>query len=782
MIKLFWVTVIHLVISLSITQAGILKGNLIDKKTGEPVPLVTIRVEGTGQSMLANEDGEYRVRLDPGFYNIKFSHVAYYTQVVPATVTDSTIVLDIELKSSLIEIPGTTVYNRAYEPGQEIIIKAIANKANLLRKIKNYQFDAYTRLVVKKKIEEDSLIYFLLTETQLAGYWEQPNNYKEILLARKQSQNLKAENNMVTVGEIFNFNANRLDFGSQQVVSPTATDALDFYNYYLLDTLFYDTLRVFELEIEPKSPANALFAGTILIADSSFAVMGVDVTFNEGFDAPYFSDLKYEQKFAHFDNDIWLPIKIGYSGGIRVHSPLIPDLDFKYQASLHKFTLNEGIHDSVFNDFVLEVAEQVDDYDSAQWFKGQIIPLTDEEQQGYKYIDSIENIPPSIPKRIIGLPLGIMAFASTKYNFSHFSRVEGPYLGVGFNFDKISGTSLFVKSGYSFDNEFWQNRYNLSYLLYSPVDFKINIGYHNEMTHRPVMISSKNYNPTFTALTRKTDPYDYYKEEGYNIGLSFRPVKKIKLGIDYLDVKQESVEKVSDYSFLFSKDREHRPNPNIVNGKLRTITCSFNYDSSPLWKNKGKVEKTGALPQFIINAEVESAWPKFVDNDFKYHRVYSQLITRFRFLNLGISQLKINAGYSDRALPPQRYFTIDYGDMNFKGIVDFKTQGENNFIGDRALSIYYRHNFGGKLFQRLRIPLIKNTPISLFIYGGSFWTNFGDEAIQLPVSDHQTAKTPYTEIGFGIGRIPPIFLRTYFTWQLSDYETNKFTLKIGFGF
>ena len=782
LIKLFLVIAVQLIISYTITQAGILKGKILDQETNDPIPLVTIRIEGTGQSMLANDDGEYRVRLEPGFYNIKFSHVAYYSQIVPATISDSTTLLDIKLKSSVIEIPGTTVYTRAYEPAQEIIVKAIANKANLLRKIQNYQFDAYTRLVIKEKIDKDSSKFFLITETQLAGYWEQPDNYKEILLARKQSQNIKAENNLVTVGEIFNFNANRLDFGTQQVVSPTATDALDFYNYYLLDTLFYDTLRVFELEIEPKSPANALFAGIILIADSSYAVMGVDVTFNEGFDAPYINDLKYEQKFAHFDNDIWLPIEIGYSGEIRFPGPLIPDLDFNYRASLHKYTLNEGVADTIFNDYALEVAEKVDDLDSAQWFAGQMIPLTEEEQLGYKYIDSMENRPKPIHKKVLRLALGITALAATKYNFFHFSRVEGPYLGISYNFDKIPGTSLFVKSGYSFDNKFWQHRYKASYTLFTPIDLQVKAGYHNEITHRPVMISSESYNPTFTALTSKVDPYDYYKEEGYNIGLSFRPVKKLKFSLDYLDVKQESVGNVTNYSFLFSKDREHRPNLEIVDGKLRTISGSFKYDSRPLWKNKGKEKPFEAYPQVIFKTEFESAWPQFIDNDFKYHRVYSQLLTKFRFLNLGISQFYVSAGYSDRALPPQRYFTIDYGDMDFKRLISFKTLGETNFIGDKALSIYYAHNFGGKLFRRLRLPLLKDTPLSFYVYGGSFWTNFGDEVILSPASESLVAKTPYSEIGFGFGRIPPIFLKTYFTWQLSDYDTNKFTFKIGLGF
>jgi len=314
------------------------------------------------------------------------------------------------------------------------------------------------------------------------------------------------------------------------------------------------------------------------------------------------------------------------------------------------------------------------------------------------------------------------------------------------------------------------------------VDLKINLGYHNEMTHRPMMIAPDNFNPTFTALTSKVDPYDYFKEEGYNFGLSFRPVKKVNLSLDYLDVKQKSVENVTYYSFLFSKNRLHRPNLEIEDGKLRVVSGSFKYDSRPLWKNKGKEQQIEAYPQVLFETKVETAWPKFIDNDFKYHRIESQLSTKFRFMNLGISQIYVTAGYSDRALPPQRYFVIDYSDMDFKRLVEFKTLGEHNFVGDKTLSLYYGHNFGGKLFRRLRLPLLKDTPLSLYVYGGAFWTNFGDESILKHTTNELVARTPYTEIGFGFGRIPPIFMKTYFTWQLSDYDTNKFTFKIGFEF
>ena len=275
-----------IIISAPELYGGMITGIINVYDSGEPIALATVRVEGTGQSMLANENGQYRLRLDPGSYRLRFSHVAHYSESFDIDVTDSVIVLDVTLRQATIVLPGTRVYGEAYDPAQEIIMQAIAHKQDILAQLESYQFDAYTKLFVCDTSKDDSSSAEVITETQLACYWQQPDRYSEVIMARRQSSNLQAEQNLVTVVEILNFNKNRLDVGSYSIVSPTATDALDHYNYYLLDSIPYEGQLVFRLEVEPKNASKPLFTGIIDIADSSFAVVGVEVTFTEGVETP----------------------------------------------------------------------------------------------------------------------------------------------------------------------------------------------------------------------------------------------------------------------------------------------------------------------------------------------------------------------------------------------------------------------------------------------------------------------------------------------------------------
>ena len=99
----------------------------------------------------------------------------------------------------------------------------------------------------------------------------------------------------------------------------------------------------------------------------------------------------------------------------------------------------------------------------------------------------------------------------------------------------------------------------------------------------------------------------------------------------------------------------------------------------------------------------------------------------------------------------------------------------------RHIALYLANDFGRWLFRQSRLPLIKHIPLSVTIYGGAFWTDFRGHPAQPGDAEVNIASKAYTEIGFGIGRIPPLNLKFTFTWQLSDYDTNDFNFGFGFG-
>lgn len=744
-------------------------GTIIDAQTGAPVAYASVQVLGTGRSMIANETGQYNLRLNNGRYNLKFSCIGYLSDEQEINLTDS-LALDISLVPTAIVIKGIKAYDRALDPGQRIIVEAIKRKKDILSKIKTYSFDAYARLSISKpdKKAEDSIGIFLIAETQTSGFWESPDKYKEIINSRRQTSNIEPENNLISIGEILNFNLNRIEFGQYLVASPTAEDALDYYNYYLMDTIYIDNKPVFHLEFEPRSQSVPLLAGFIDIADSTYDVVGVSVTPNEALKFPMILELQYSQRFAEFPGDIWMPIEERINGRIDIPFPGIPILTIDYLASIYDYRFNMGHPLGTFDEYILEVDEKADDIDSIAWLALPTIPLTPKEVRAYTTIDSIQKAPKPFyyyPAYGVGT---VLALSMGAYDFVHYNRVEGAFAGLGIETDKLlPGLTLHAKPGYAFELERWRHNYGFEYELSRNKHVRVGFEYHDEIAHRPTIFTPSHHNPTFLAFMFGADAFDYYLEKGFRAHAKIRPIRHLDLQVSFENYKQYTVGANTDYS-LFGEDTA-RFNPPIVDGHLRAIGGTLTWDSRPLINNKGEEFPESRLPYIIFQTGVEYSSPDLFDSDFSYRRHYVSLNPHYRFLGLGISELHLYGGIADGFLPPQNLFAVDFAGELMPEDISFKTLGRNNFSGNQVFSAYYDHDFGRLLFLKLGLPGLKDSPLAFGIHGGFFWTDLNGDNYTISRTYSRLARTAFSELGFSLGRIPPLSGKLYFTWQLSGY-------------
>jgi len=772
---------------LSQESSSVVEGIIYDADSGKPIPYVTVQVTNSDRSTLANDEGKYRVILQPGQTQLRFSHIAYFSHTLDLTSDSGAAGHDVYLKTCMVDLGVMRVYSRQYDPGQQIIVEAIRRKKDILERIHDYRCDAYTRFLAYDESKKNSSRIWLIAETQVTTFWEQPNNYKEVITSRRQSANIKAENNLVTVGEILNFNKNRIDLGRYSVVSPTATDALDHYNYYLLDTLYIDSRAIFRLEIEPKNPDEPLFVGYINIADSTYDVVEVDVGFSRGVELSLVDSLRYSQRFAQFQNEYWMPVEIRLEGQVEfdVRLPGIPKkIRFEHVASLYSYEFESGHPKSTFDEYVIEVDRSADWFDSATWNARQTIPLTREEIDGYRRIDSLENRSKS-PGRVALMSVGAAAALLIVGNEDvfRFNRVEGPFLGMGIDTDKLhERLRLRLKTGYAFDAKHSQHQIGATWRLHERRRLDVSCDYYDRVVRRPTVISSSTYNPTAFALTAGFDPLDYYRAEGLTASVSSKLVDYTKLTVKYNDFQHYSLPACTDFT-LFSDDDPVRANPSVVEGKMRSIEADFTYDSRHMFKNKGRETRIDEAEFTTATIGAEYASPSFIANDFDFRRYYLDIRRRQRTLGLGLTSLRLYAGSSDRALPPQRYFSVDYGYGMLSNTDGFGTLNENNFGGNRALTVHINHDFRRTLFVASGLPLVRDIPFWLSVHGGAFWTEFRNHPYQSGDEQTPTAKSPYREIGFGLGNLTPFLapfnLACYFTWQLSDYETSDFSIGLG---
>jgi hypothetical protein len=770
----------------SASPAAVLEGIVREPLSRQPVRFAVVRVAQTGASALTDEDGHFRLESPPGEWRLEIRRIGYEPTSLSVSVPGGTSRTDISLRPLPVALEPVTVTS-VEDPARAIIARTIAHKSDVLAKIHDYRYDAYVKFVVRdlRHLRDSAASVVLITETRTAAYWEHPDRYQETIRSRRQSSNLDPESNLVSVGEIVNFNRNRIDLRKYAIVSPIADDALNHYDYRMLDTVVVDGRRVFRLAIEPKSEASPLFVGVIDIADSTYDVLAVDVGVNAAARFNYVTNVRYQQRLKDVGGGRWMPYLIRLTGEVHLafSLPGFPgQLSFEHVASLGDFQFDQQHPPANVGQYRIVVDEGADRPDSAAWAAPGAVPLTDAERTAWARIDSTERRPPSVGRLIEqGLAAGIGL--ATNPDFFHFNRVDGTYLGAARDWRAMPGLVFTTKLGYAEGSDRWQYRLGSEVRVSEARQLWVGWSYHDETMRRPTLVSGA-YNPTFRALSSRLDPLDYYRERGLGVSVSVRPFAFTRLDLQYTDARQSSLDVTTDYT-LFSVARLVRPNPAITEGHLRSLGASLSYDSRPLLKDKGVDYRLRRLTWTRITVGVEIAAPDLIPNDYSFRRYTLELVRQQRTLNLGITTIMAVSTLATGYVPPQRYVTVDFGMQTLTYQRNgFNTLRETNYTGTRGALLAFRHDFDRLLFAKSGLPVIRRLPFTFSLHGGVFWTDFINHLPNPGDTLFTTARKPYTELGFGLGNLTPFLsplnVAAHFTWQLSGYPTNRF--RFGFGF
>jgi len=755
-------------------------GTVFDTLSGRPLRTAVVRVVATGVSTLTDDAGRYRLTVDSGEVRLEVRRIGYEPASVHYLITAPFQGRDIYLHPIAIGLEPVVV-TAADDFALRLIARAIARKHQIYSEIHDYAYQGYVKFVVRdvERQPDSAESVLLITETRTSAYWERPDHYQETILARRQTSNLSAHLNLVSVGDIQNFGRDRIDLQKYSLVSPIADDALGHYDYHVLDTLRESGRRVFRLAIEPRSETSPLFVGMIDIADSAYDVLMIDVGVNEATRFNMAKNLRYRQRLRDVGGGRWMPYEIRLTGEVDLGVPLpgLPEhMAFEHAASLDHFQFDQRRPPPGMGEFRIMVDDHADHPDSTTWSAPGAIPLSQAERAAWARIDSAESIPPDFGSRM-RQGMGVVLRASTNADFYHFTRVEGSYVGAGWTWWNIPDLMLRTKLGYAIGSNTWEYRLGARLRLDEAQRLWVGASYHDETTNRPTLVS-RDYNPTYRALFFRLDPLDYYRDRGLNLVATAKLLNFTDIDLHYNDVRQSSLADVTDYS-VFSVDRPQRPNLPIAEGRLRSVSGGLVYDSRPLLKAKGQDYYLQRLTWTRVAASFEVASPSLIPNDFDFRRYAIRIERRQRTLNLGLTTIELAGGIATGTVPPQRYFLVDFGmkALTYQG-GGFNSIADTNYAGTRAAMISVQHDFDRLLFAKSGIPLIKRLPFTLSVHGGVFWTDFASHVRTAGDAYVLTAPRGFSEIGFGLGNLTPFLsplnFAAHFTWPLTSYPNNGF--------
>jgi hypothetical protein len=785
-------------IEISSSQTFTISGRVVDSRTNEPLSYVNIRAQNTSFGTAANVNGKYSIKLEPGIYTLVASYIGYYSDTANINLNQD-LQINFELRQSDISLPEIVVLP-GENPALEIIRKSIEKKKERSEKLNSYEFEAYTKGLIRTTDEisakgrtvssgigsDDDSVDLRITgilENQSKGYYKKPDKFKDVILARKQSANFPSTINILTGGRLIqNFYEEDVDFFGAGLPGPISDNALDYYYFYIDDVVFKNDRKVFKIFMSSEDPDDPGFEGNVFINDSTYELIQVELKLNRAANpAGIFDTISIFQQFFSYD-DIYMPVdyrlfaKGSFLGLAR--------FGFELNTVLYGYKINPALSDDLFSKAIVTVLPDADKKDSLYWRSSQTIPNTDEEEEAYSRIDSLQKVPVSLWDRFEILSertyLNENFAINAPLNMWRFNRVEGFTPRLGFYVDDYFDQRLYatLDFAYGFADKRFKTDFVFEYLLgdYRTVSINVN-AYHSIKILFGTSDSYGDLTASLLSLLNKEEFRNYYYSTGFDFKVEGEVFPVLALSAGLLNRKDKSAQNNTDFSF-FRKERTYPLNPPIYDVKINALTAGFKIDFRDYIENgysRWRVSLGKSYTTFEGDlTHSNSSWLGS-DLDFTTYRFYVQNFTRtFRsaFLNI-----KLFGMYNDGALPYQDMYALP-GNINLLSkSYTFRTLLVNEIFGERVATLNVEYDFQDELFKLLKIPGLKDWEFTLNLFFNSAITEIGGESAELLPIEIQTFNKPFYEVGFGIGQVI-IPLQLEFAWKLNYRGSNNFVISL----
>lgn len=334
-----------LIFSLAI-DAQTIRGVVVDEETGDSIPHPGLQYKKDKVVVSGGSDGSFSIpRLNDEYLTV--SAVGYKTlQILIGPNTPAR--MRITLKPDTKRLKEVTVrgkkgkYSRKNNPAVELMKRVIAaKKRNDLENHDYYRYDKYQKLtlavndITPAEVEKEKgknrqwlvnqiefcpynnkLILPLSVDETVTQhiYRKDPKKEKTIVLGQRAT----GVNDLIQTGEMLNTVLKDVftdvDLYDDQIrllqypfTSPIGKDAIAFYRFYIVDTVYVDRDECYHLEFTPNNQQDFGFRGELwVLTDSTLHVKKCRLSLPRKSDVNFTDNLSVTQEFTKLPNGEWV--------------------------------------------------------------------------------------------------------------------------------------------------------------------------------------------------------------------------------------------------------------------------------------------------------------------------------------------------------------------------------------------------------------------------------------------------------------------------------------------
>lgn len=328
-----------------VMSAQTIKGVVVDEETGDTIPKTGVQYKNSNISTACDKNGFFTIERRNDEY-LTFNAVGYKTlsiMIGPNTPSE----MRITLKSETKRLNEVTIkakrgkYSRKNNPAVELMKRVIAAKKRTdLSNHDYYQFNKYQKLTfaindispAQLENEKTQKKQWLINQIEVCQYnnklilplsvdetvtqnlfRKDPKNEKTIVLG----QNTTGVNDLIQTGDVLNTVIKDVftdvDIYDDQIrllqypfTSPIGKDAIDFYRFYIVDTLYVDNDECYHLQFVPNNQQDFGFRGELwVLTDTTLHVKKCKLTLPKKTDVNFTDNLSILQEYTKLPNGEW---------------------------------------------------------------------------------------------------------------------------------------------------------------------------------------------------------------------------------------------------------------------------------------------------------------------------------------------------------------------------------------------------------------------------------------------------------------------------------------------
>jgi hypothetical protein len=724
-------------------QQGFLAGHVADSLTKEPLAFVNIVYNSSGQGVVTNLEGNFRIPLNRPIQFLSFRYVGYRQKVVkydPARKYNNLVINLIQEPYDIAEV----VVHPTENPAHRIIKLASANRnINNPEKSGPFSYISYEKMVFGLETDStgrtlladtipkipftipdtlkfgmnrkgtidlkrflDSQYLFMMESVSSRKFLSQEKNKEEIIASRVSGISQPSFVVLARQFQSFSFYDNFITIANRQFLNPIASGSTDKYFFLIKDTLFTESRdTVFIISFRPYRGRNFDgMEGVLYINSNGYAVQNV---LAEAYDQKNeFMKVSIQQQYNWIDGKRWFPVLLNttiHVNGTQMGGQFGPmNIVGTGKSYIVNINFDPQFAKGEFSDVQVEVKPDAHKQPPEMWKAYRVDSLNAKEVETYRVIDSLGKAE-HLDRTIASLETVLTGYLPGRYfafdlrRFVDYNAYEGFRFGAGGH--TTNQVSKWLTLGgymaYSLRDKAFKYGGNLTFNLLAEKDLALTVAYKDDVQESGGIRFNETWNISGSAFIRDymVEVMDITRQaEG---SLTWRAFKFLT---GNLYGSNGEYTPTNGYGYSLN---EGNPQVMLTTYYITEAGIKLRYAFNETFLKTPRGNKFSMGTKYPIAYFNVARGGNALNGDFKYWRTEMKITKIFKTKSAGDTRLAVIGGLVTGEVPYSKLYAGlgSYKPFTVESEQSFGTMRFNEFLSDRFIGLFLKQDFGKLLFK-----------------------------------------------------------------------------------